>query len=136
MGAVAVVDRPLLLDTVAFIFWHADSPRLGTGCCAMLEAPMSEPSTSSAATASKSRPKVRISSSSFRPRASDFAYVVEADGFRLADVDAAAAVRAGQLIGMHRDPFDRLISAQAQLLNASVVTNDAAFLGLGAETYW
>jgi PIN domain nuclease of toxin-antitoxin system len=25
---MTVPDRPLLLDTVAFIFWHADSPRL------------------------------------------------------------------------------------------------------------
>jgi PIN domain nuclease of toxin-antitoxin system len=66
----------------------------------------------------------------------DFAYLVEADGFRLLDVDAASAVRAGQLAGAHRDPFDRLIGAQAVALGGVVVTNDAAFATLGVEVCW
>lgn len=66
----------------------------------------------------------------------EFAYVVEADGFRLLDVDAAAAIRAGQLASAHRDPFDRLIGAQALAMGAAVVTNDAAFNTLGVDVFW
>jgi len=42
--------------------------------------------------------------------------VVEADGFRLLDVDVASAVKAEQLASLHRNPFDRLIGAQALAL--------------------
>jgi PIN domain nuclease of toxin-antitoxin system len=61
---------------------------------------------------------------------------VEADGFRLLDVDAASAIRAGQLAGAHRDPFDRLIAAQALSIEAPVVTNDSAFAALGVAVVW
>ncbi len=66
----------------------------------------------------------------------DFAYVIEADGFRLLDVDAASAIRAGQLESSHRDPFDRLNGAQALALSGAVVTNNAAFAQLGVDVYW
>ena len=61
---------------------------------------------------------------------------MEADGFRLLDVDAASAIRAGQLSGSRLDPFDRLIGAQALALGGAVVTNDAAFTDLGVDVLW
>jgi len=69
-------------------------------------------------------------------RLNDFAYVVEADGFLLLDIDAASAIRAGQLASVHRDPFDRLIGAQALNLKGAVVTNDEALADLGVEVFW
>lgn len=36
----------------------------------------------------------------------------------------------------HRDPFDRLIIAQAQDLDVPVVTGDSAFAGYGVEVSW
>jgi PIN domain nuclease of toxin-antitoxin system len=130
-------DQPLLLDTVAFIFWHADSPRLSPSARrALLEAPQRAVYVS-AASAFEIATKVRLGKLSV-PSAmlNDFAYVVEADGFRLLDVDAASAIRAGQLASEHRDPFDRLIGAQALMLKGAVVTNDAAFTALGVEILW
>lgn len=62
--------------------------------------------------------------------------MVEADGFRLLDIDAASAIRAGQLASAHRDPFDRLIGAKALALQGAVVTNDPAFAGLGVDVFW
>ncbi len=130
-------DRPLLLDTVAFIFWHADSPRLSPGARrALLEAPKRTVYVS-AASAFEIATKVRLGKLIVPPAMlHDFAYVVEADGFRLLDVDAASAIRAGQLESAHRDPFDRLIGAQALMLQGAVVTNDAAFPGLGVDVFW
>jgi PIN domain nuclease of toxin-antitoxin system len=129
--------QPLLLDTVAFILWHADSPRLSPAARrAMLEAPQRTVYVS-AASAFEIATKVRLGKLTVPPAMlNDFAYVVEADGFRLLDVDAASAIRAGQLESVHRDPFDRLIGAQALALKGAVVTNDAAFADLGVDVFW
>lgn len=130
-------DQPLLLDTVAFIFWHADSPRLSPSARrALLEAPQRAIYVS-AASAFEIATKVRLGKLTVPPAMlNDFAYVVEADGFRLLDVDVASAVKAGQLASLHRDPFDRLIAAQALALEGAVVTNDEAFADLGVEVFW
>ena len=130
-------DTPLLLDTVAFIYWHADSPRLSPVVRRLLlEAPQ-RPVYVSAASAFEIATKVRLGKLTV-PAAmlNDFAYVVEADGFRLLDVNAAVAIRAGQLAGAHRDPFDRLIGAQALSIDALVVTNDSDFPELGVAVLW
>ena len=47
----------------------------------------------------------------------------------LADADAAAALPAH-----HRDPFDRMLVAQARRLGAVVVTRDPAFVLYGVQT--
>jgi PIN domain nuclease of toxin-antitoxin system len=131
------IDQPLLLDTVAFIFWHADSPRLSVWARrALVEAP-ERVIYVSAASAFEIATKVRLGKLTVPPAIlNDFAYVVEADGFRLLDIDAASAIRAGQLASLHRDPFDRLIGAQALALEGAVVTNDEAFADLGVEVFW
>ena len=130
-------EQPLLLDTAAFIFWHADCPRLSPSArSAMLEAPRGAIYVS-AASAFEIATKVRLGKLTVPPAMlNDFAYLVEADGFRLLDVDATAAIRAGQLESAHRDPFDRLIGAQALTLKGAVVTNDEAFADLGVEVFW
>jgi PIN domain nuclease of toxin-antitoxin system len=67
----------------------------------------------------------------------EFAYIVESDGFRILELDAVSAVRGGLLPGNHRDPFDRLIAAQAIVHGCAVVTPDAVFAKvLGAEVFW
>lgn len=130
-------DTPLLLDTVTFIFWHADSPGLSPVARQLLLDAPQRPVYVSAASAFEIATKVRLGKLTV-PAAmlNDFAYVVEADGFRLLDVDAASAMRAGQLAGAHRDPFDRLIAAQALSIEALVVTNDGAFHALGVGVVW
>jgi PIN domain nuclease of toxin-antitoxin system len=130
-------DTPLLLDTVTFIFWHADSPRLSPVARQLLLDAPQRPVYVSAASAFEIATKVRLGKLIVPPAIlNDFAYVVEADGFRLLDVDAASAIRAGQLAGAHRDPFDRLIAAQALSIEAPVVTNDGAFPVLGVAVVW
>jgi len=78
---------------LTFIFRHADSPRLSPAARrALLEAPHRAVYVS-AASAFEIATKVRVGTLTV-PSAmlNDFAYVVEADGFRLLDVDAAAVV--------------------------------------------
>jgi PIN domain nuclease of toxin-antitoxin system len=47
------------------------------------------------------------------------------------------ALLAGRLEWHHRDPFDRVLAAQAMIESLTLVTNDAAFPGLpGLATLW
>ena len=136
MGGVAP-ESSLVLDTATWLFWHAGSPRLSATARSLLLQSLSRPVYVSVVSAFEIATKVRLGKLTV-PAAmlNDFAYVVEADGFRLLDVDAASAIRAGQLAGAHRDPFDRLIAAQALSIEALVVTNDSAFTALGVAVVW
>lgn len=52
---------------------------------------------------------------------------IEASGFEPLDITAAHAERAGSLPPHHRDPFDRMLVAQAQEEDLAVITRDVAF---------
>lgn len=51
---------------------------------------------------------------------------IEGAGFRLLDLTADHALDAARLPPHHRDPFDRLLVAQAQAEAATLVTHDQA----------
>lgn len=53
---------------------------------------------------------------------------IEAIGFGFLPITGADAERAGALPLHHRDPFDRMLVAQAARLDATVVTRDREFL--------
>ena len=46
------------------------------------------------------------------------------------------AQRAGVLPGAHRDPFDRMLAAQAQLEDLTIVSKDVAFDGYAVRRFW
>lgn len=56
--------------------------------------------------------------------------------FELLNVTVAHALAAGQLDPSHRDPFDRLLMAQAQLENAVLVSNEKLFDLFGVPRLW
>lgn len=45
-------------------------------------------------------------------------------------------MRAAALDYAHRDPFDRMLAAQAQLAGLALVTSDAIFAELNLEILW
>ncbi len=46
------------------------------------------------------------------------------------------AILAGSYATRHRDPFDRIIAAQAQIENMAIVTTDRAFRQFPVRTLW
>jgi len=46
------------------------------------------------------------------------------------------AQRAGALAGKHRDPFDRMLIAQAQSEGLTLVTNEVVFDAYGIRRLW
>jgi PIN domain nuclease of toxin-antitoxin system len=67
---------------------------------------------------------------------SDFASYVELEGFELLSISADHAVRAGLLPGPHKDPFDRMLIAQAQAESMPVVSNDTIFDAYAVRRIW
>jgi PIN domain nuclease of toxin-antitoxin system len=57
-------------------------------------------------------------------------------GFAALAIDVAHARTAGFLTGPHRDPFDRLLIAQARLEDLVVLTADRVFAAYGVATFW
>ena len=57
----------------------------------------------------------------------DLASEVEAEGFEPLSVTFAHARLAGRLPQLHRDPFDRMLVAQARAEGLTLVTRDQAF---------
>jgi len=126
----------LLLDTHALLWWWADDPQLS----ASARAAMSDESNQilvSAATAWEIATKQRIGKLPPWPMPSGgFADLVTAEGFVNLSVAAAHAWHAGSLAWAHRDPFDRMLAAQAVLDGLVLVTRDPAFGHLKISTLW
>jgi PIN domain nuclease of toxin-antitoxin system len=51
-------------------------------------------------------------------------------------LDIESVFRSGELPAFHRDPFDRLLCAQAMAHGFTVLTPDTSFARLGATTLW
>lgn len=56
--------------------------------------------------------------------------------FGVLPVDEQHSLRAGSLALIHRDPWDRLLIAQAQLESLPIVTADPAIAQYDVETIW
>jgi PIN domain nuclease of toxin-antitoxin system len=67
---------------------------------------------------------------------SDFPGLLLQRGFRRLAISTAHALRAGRLPLHHRDPFDRMLVAQAQAHAFSVVSADSVFDRYGISRVW
>lgn len=61
---------------------------------------------------------------------------VRAEGFKPLPITLAHALAAGRLPGLHKDPFDRLLIAQARLEGLAVVTSDPIFRRYRVAVVW
>ncbi len=57
-------------------------------------------------------------------------------GYRWLDIEPEHARIAANLDRSHKDPWDRLIAAQAVAESLDLVTKDTAMAGLGARVMW
>ncbi|WP_159589822.1 type II toxin-antitoxin system VapC family toxin [Chelativorans xinjiangense] len=70
------------------------------------------------------------------PLVGAFEEVVAAEGFDLLPLAARHAIRAGAYGPEHRDPFDRMLAAQAVVERLTLVSKDRGVRELGAEVVW
>jgi PIN domain nuclease of toxin-antitoxin system len=68
--------------------------------------------------------------------AADVPACVAQQGFSGLPISLEHGQRAGSLPGPHRDPFDRMLIAQAQAENLPLVTNERVFDTYGIRRIW
>ncbi len=126
----------LLLDTHALLWWLAGDERLPVTA---REAVASRDNVVhvSAASAWEIATKHRLGKlPGAGPLAVDFAAEVLAHGFTPLDITLAHGQDAGSLPGPHRDPFDRMLIAQARTERMALVSNEQAFDAYGIVRIW
>ncbi len=127
-----------LLDTHALIWWWDENARLPEHVRGILADPTNDILVS-AATGWEMATKVRVGKLPQMAEAvadANFGLWVIDDGFRHLDVRHDHSVRAGLMSGEHRDPFDRLIAAQALIEGVAVISRDPAFAAFGCDVIW
>jgi PIN domain nuclease of toxin-antitoxin system len=126
----------LLLDTHAFLWWLEGNRRLSRKARQAMEEPATRVFVS-AASAWEIATKFRLGK---LPGAAaivdDIAGAVASQAFSALFVTVVHAQRAGTLAGAHRDPFDRMLIAQAQTEGLTLVTNEKLFDAFGVRRLW
>ena len=111
----------LLLDTSTLLWWLDDDKRLGAAARAAIADPESEVfvSAASAWEISVKRAGGKLDTPF------DIASALARNHFAELPIEVTHAVAAGELPSHHRDPFDRMLVAQAQIDNLTIVAADA-----------
>jgi PIN domain nuclease of toxin-antitoxin system len=65
-----------------------------------------------------------------------FESLIEAENFVELAISVRHAIEAGLLKGSHRDPFDRVLIAQARVEGVAVVSTDKCFDDYGVARLW
>lgn len=125
----------LLLDTHAFLWFALGDTQLSDAARTLVE--QTPVAYVSAASVWEIRTKHRLGKLS---EASGIVSSLPAHIRRLGltplPVEVEDADLAGALAGPHRDPFDRMLAAQAIHRGIPIVSNDPALDALGAARYW
>jgi len=134
VGALSAVRA--LLDTHALLWWLDGDRRLSRRARTVIG---NERNTVlvSAASAWEIATKARLGRlPAALDVAADLPAILTAQGFDSLDITVAHGQHAGSLGGAHRDPFDRMLIAQAQAENLPLVTNEAVFGAYGIRCIW
>jgi len=125
----------LLLDTHALLWWAT----LNAGLTAKARKAIANEKSEiyvSAASAWEIAIKVRLGKLEWPASAGTVNAYVLGQGFRPLPISLAHAESAGQLAISHRDPFDRILIAQAQAEDLWLVSNEDLFDGAGIRRLW
>lgn len=126
----------LLLDTHALIWALNEDARLSRPARDAIADPANEVLVS-AASAMEVTTKHRLGKlDEAGALATDFATVIRAADYQPLPVTVRHAAQAGALPFAHKDPFDRLLIAQARVEGVPLVSNERLFDAFGVERIW
>jgi PIN domain nuclease of toxin-antitoxin system len=112
--------KRLLLDTHVLLWWLSDDPQLGKSSRQAIANPRNQVYVSAA-----SAWEISIKRSIGKLTApDDMDAIVESEGFEKLPITLFHGDQAGLLPELHKDPFDRVLIAQAQSEGLVIVTND------------
>jgi PIN domain nuclease of toxin-antitoxin system len=125
----------VLLDTHALIWWFEGSPGLSKKAASIIASKV-DVILVSAAVGWELAIKVNLGKFLTPSLVQELSGVLKRDGFTELPISLEHAVRAGLLPLHHRDPFDRLLVAQAQARDASILSSDRALDAYGVRRIW
>jgi PIN domain nuclease of toxin-antitoxin system len=127
---------PLLLDTHALLWWLDGDHNLPQPARQAI-GDANRVVFISAASAWEIATKVRIGKlPDAEYVAKHFAQILDDQAFRQLPITIEHARRAGLMPGAHRDPFDRMLIAQAQIEGLTLVSNETLFDRFGVQRLW
>jgi len=124
----------LLIDTHVLIWWLTEPTRLSPICLDRLGS--AEASVLVSAVSAYEIEFKRGADPLLQRLPLDLASAVFAEGFDWRSIEPEDAIIAGRLPRHHRDPWDRLLIAQALRSQCPIMTKDAAFSAYDIERVW
>jgi PIN domain nuclease of toxin-antitoxin system len=125
----------LLLDTQALLWWFQGDDRLPKSARRMIGTPDAEVFVSVAAVWELAI-KTRLGKLDAQSLLDSAEERFRAAGFAALSITTEHAIRAGALPTHHKDPFDRMLVAQAQAENLAIVSSDPVFDRYGVRRLW
>lgn len=125
-----------LLDTHALLWWLSDDDQLSLEARDIISDRDNEiyVSAASAWEIATKFSKGRLPTASLI--LPDFLGIVNQEGFLELPINSTHMVRSAMLPGEHRDPFDRILAAQAIIENMALISIDEKIPSLGILTRW
>ena len=128
--------KPLLLDTHALLWWLLDSPEL-SGVAKAAVSDVGRRVLVSTASSWEMAIKFKLGK---LPFAADIVEhlprYLRKERFEILPIRLDHSLAAGSLAGPHRDPFDRMLIAQAQIEKLQLLTCDAVFQNYLVDILW
>jgi PIN domain nuclease of toxin-antitoxin system len=126
----------LLMDTCTFLWIASESPRLSKTAAAVFLDRSNERYLSAA-----SAWEISIKHAAGRLRLPErpdifVPMIREASGIASLEIDEESALHAGKLPGLHSDPFDRMLVAQAIVHGMTILTPDQEIEQYGVRVLW
>ncbi len=125
----------ILLDTHALIWWFEAAAELSKRASSVL-ASKDNLVLISAAVGWELAIKVNLGKFNTPSLVQELSGIVEGEGFAELPISLEHAVRAGMLPLHHRDPFDRLLVAQAQARGAPILSADHGLDAYDVRRIW
>ena len=126
----------ILLDSHTFIWFLTGNQRCSPRARQAIEATDAAVFVS-AASAWEIATKVRLGRLDVEvDLAQDFDGHLARERFESLSISTEHGIRAGSLPGSHKDPFDRMLVAQAQIESLVIVSNDGQLDGYGVSRLW
>ena len=126
----------VLLDTHAFIWWTVDPVRLGLQANRLCFDPANQ-MVLSVASVWEMQIKVMLGKLTVhRPLKQIIADQIQQNGLEVLPVDLEHVLRLDALPPLHKDPFDRLLVAQALAEGWDLISHDPAIMQYSVKVIW
>ena len=125
-----------LLDSHVLLWWWLDPDRLSTAVRELVIDPSTPVLVSAASVWELSLKHHQGKLPELSGVISDLPGLLQADGFEALPISLAHGLRAGGYSQPHRDPFDRMLAAQAELDRLVLLTADPQLSSFPCQTLW